>query len=276
MIAAIQTWLQSNQAYGLAAILAIGLPLVLAVAFISLGLFRSFPVGQKRAKEIQNLGRTPAPRLFSFALASLSAAATLFFAYRTIIDSNREEAETRISDQGYVLGGHEFEHAEIRCLYSWYDGSSPDWCRNQMFESEHRMWTLVMLYIEEVLWLFDASNRAQDTHNIIYAADINYWRNDVAADRTGAFSYYVVEEASENRDTAEGRRAYVGCLLHNTGLQDLRPRLCNNYRQFRRAAPAGFFANQEQAWCTTGESIPLFHGSRCDLDSAGLSAAGEP
>ncbi len=195
----------------------------------------------------------------------------MFYAHAAIQHSNLQDAETRISDQGFILGGYEMESAHIRCIYDWYDGVNPDECLSAIFEASPNptrdAWTKVLLYVEEVFWQFDTSRRYSELYGAAYSDDIEYWRADVERDPTGIFAFSIVSEAGDlipaNPDRTPEQIA--GCMLTNYGVQDLGRNLCRGYRNVRDIAPQGFISAPQQHWCSPGMIIQPSR-SPCDLN----------
>lgn len=213
--------------------------------------------------------REPGP-LWSHKRASIAAlfafCVTLFLAHRTIEDSNREQAETRISDEGYVLLNYEMENPELRCIYVWYDGVDPAACLNRLFASgptsaDHDAWTMTMLYVEEALWILEESADMKERYGSSYSDTIDYWRDDVEIDPTGVFSYYIVSEASEEaaRQVRDGTDARPECIargmLSESGIGELGPRLCERYRNVINHAPPAFFSREPEGWCLPATNV---------------------
>ena len=204
------------------------------------------------------------------AAALIGFAFTSFVAWRTIEDASREEAESRIAQEGYTLLGYEMEYPHLRCLYDFYHGTEASACLQQVYGTGDKgKWTQTLLYIEEVIWIFDESRQVEERYGAVYSDDIDYWREDVVDDVSGLFSYYIVEEAAQEHRREITRHRLAGprsalprlaaCIAEETlslaEIGRLSGRLCAKHADVVRNAPPGFFSRPPATWCTPGEDV---------------------
>lgn len=121
----------------------------------------------------------------------IAVIAGVFTTYATMRNQLRITAETLLSDEGMHLYGYEMTRPELRCLYDNY--ATEDWtaCLDRLAKDQG-LWSLAIFYVEEAWFMIDKSIDDRESWGSIYADDLRYWAEDIAKDRTGIFTYYLV------------------------------------------------------------------------------------
>lgn len=145
---------------------------------------------------------------------------TLILTYGMVRSQLQQSSDNSQNQMASFVVEAEYAEPLFRCLYKWDAHNQSAACLDRI-ASDADSYTKVMLYIEEVYWFLTSSRREANLWDSRYSDDIDFWREDVATDPTGMFSYQAVVENPENPRSA----------LAQAGVEIAPDRLCANYRR---------------------------------------------
>lgn len=166
-------------------------------------------------------------------VTGVAAVLALFAAYGSFRNQTRLASEGQLGAEAMILYQLEMEHPELRCLYDNYGYSDYDACLARVTSADAN-WSLAIFYVEEGWFVLTQSYQDRKNWGSTYADLIDYWRDDVAKDPTGVFTYYQV--ASTDRDLPNGDRlAAAEQEMDEAGVVIGREEICTRYQRVRQA-----------------------------------------
>ncbi len=193
------------------------------------------------------------------------------FVYWHVVGRLQPRFGARFAEQAYLQErGQDFlaqEYASRRtlgCIYDWWYSDAvatpailSDRCvalregSGELGEHPSATYAATMLYVEETLMHFVEESRMACESGVQYARELDIWRNDVAEDVSGVFSFYMLYRFADPAmaryitDTPlAGRAARVGLgpteqISHFVRMAKIDgvtfTRLCENAEQFLQA-----------------------------------------
>ncbi|HEY9217471.1 MAG TPA: hypothetical protein VIO94_05430 [Phenylobacterium sp.] len=149
----------------------------------------------------------------------------VYVAYASLRNQTRQAAEISLNAEADALFAFEMDDANgLRCLYPQLGWDNPAACRAN-FTASPGAWSKSVDYVEESLFMLKKARRDRRQWGSSFAKEIAYWADDVSADPTGLFSYYLV---SNNDDLAQAKAE-----MREAGL--CMPNLCHGYSAVRSA-----------------------------------------
>lgn len=162
--------------------------------------------------------------------AGLAVLVGVYLTYATFRNEARQTAENGLTEIAYKLLEIEMADPSIRCLYRWGAFDEPSQCLQSNIDPAQ--WSKTQLYVENVFDFFDSAGWDGREWGADNVEGITKWADEVAADRTGLFSFYLVATyRSEARAVAEGFGVRVASL-------------CANYRKVSDALTARGVAHE--------------------------------
>ena len=207
--------------------------------------------------------RKKALRSFSVGLgAFVITLLTTFVAYASFRTNNMMNALRYVADQSNEISRMETGNPAVLCLYRWGEtytwgveepsGSLREGCGREIFVDAKSgnlasSFDDIQLYVEETLLFFIELKIYKNQYGANFYEGLNYWREDIGKDWTGAISFYII---SRETDYAEAHHEptvsaqSIACLEYYTDLHIRN--ICGNYHRFMSAlgpAGAGFHTN---------------------------------
>lgn len=163
----------------------------------------------------------------------------VYVAYGTLRNQTKQTAEAAINQDAGRLLDWERANPSIRCLYGWFDRTTPsgdeedntlnDQCLATIV-ADRALYTEALLYAEEVIFILQQAQEDQKQWVSGYAESVAYWRQDVSDDVTGLFSFHLVNRyplpGNLDRGNADKNMRAAGVSIDNMCARAVRVRVC--------------------------------------------------
>jgi hypothetical protein len=127
------------------------------------------------------------------AFASAAVLLTIYVGYVGFVNQTRLAAETATNDEAERLFEIEMREPNIRCLYDNFELNDYEGCLLRVIRTPGE-WSKVIFYTEDALWILHKAQSDKRNWGSHYSDDIAYWQDNVSDDRSGMFSYYLLNE----------------------------------------------------------------------------------
>lgn len=205
---------------------------------------------------------------------------SVVFVGSQIRETWRQSQLTYLQTRSQDFLQQEFSSETMGCLYDWWTPrghartrqpsprhaliGTPADTQCKLLRTDYAEYSRVMLYLEETLMYFVEEARVTCSNGVNYGRELEIWRQDVAWDSSGAFSFYILSRFGDPNlgyiDPPPGAavtftpQESVRRYLEQARLFDVTlTGLCRNAARFRASLA---FATREEPWVTTICSEP--------------------